>query len=371
MDVDIISTTPTGSPLLAYGTSNTFPERGKFFAMLAAAIILILVVGISIYSVSKKITVPSDPIIVAIVPSGTHLPDSVPAAWKQATANSAFPVILGASIRRGQMVPFAAYLGLTAPAGSIADKQWPFIILTDHPLTDLQTKPWPVSELMFALVKPSGMSLQVRPSALGFKLPDITGPITSDGWVTSLAAPTSTSGLPNGDISIDLSALPDAAGPLKEALASTGIALPTDLPAMTALAVEWPSATTTGLRLDLQSQPSSSTSDILQHGTMTIARPYTLPDGTVVQDMVATTVPNSNASGTLDDAWVNNGLSWQTPGYRVYAVNSSLCIHGTPIFSLSEKAMSRIHAVWPMSLTLDAVDIASLSGHLVVCGKLK
>lgn len=353
MDVDIRTTTPNGSPLLAYGTASSFPGPGGWLRYAAIAAVVLLILGGTVLAVTAKLQVPQNPLLIAVIPGHTALSDKLPEIWRKETAQTALPILIGASVRDGKLIPFAVTLGLRKT----------FTLHIDE--AGVQTQAWAATDLLGHLLSRTKGHLLVRPSALGLPLSDIAGDLTANGWETTLSVPAPSGPLPPGDVAIDISSMPEAAEPIEHALEGIGYGLPSDLPQPKSLAWQWSSSTANGLRLDFASPVASSTSAMLERIAVPTTRAYTLQDGTLMQEYIDE--GSSISSSTAYGAWQADGLAWQSPDFDGSRSHDGSCPQGAPILRLDERALTHISRSTSLFIPFTRLEAASLKGKLLIC----
>lgn len=366
MDADIHTTTPSGSPLLAYGTSTSFfgPRKWLRYAIPGGIGLLFLVICTILYF-SLRVHIPQNPLILAVVPGKTDLPTTLPNLWRKAAQSSKLPILLGASLQNKKIIPFV----VTFRNGSIENNtpysQGLFSLYTESPST---TQKWPASILFKQLFSTNKGSIHILPSALHIESPDIVGTLTKNGWETSTSLPTTAISLPTGDLVANLTVFPEATEPIFQALRASGYNFSSKIPPIQNISWQWASGTAYGVRIALINKASPSL-PLLDNTALIHTASYKLPDDTVFQEY---TNNDSRDSSTTSQSgvWDTENLVWQSASYILQPELKSSCVQGTTVFHLSGEALIHLEHILSIDIPFSQMDISSHQGKMLVCASI-
>lgn len=372
MEPEIHSNLPASSPIIAYGEARGPNLRPKLLALIAGSLVVGLI-GVGIWMFARMpIAFPNDSPLVLVVHGGTELPESLPTLWRDAARQSPLPVLVGLSRTENGFEPFVLlprWRQLPAANNSIKGVTR---IVSNVPL--------PLAENIHAVDLASLFLQLFRHPAYAVvnatgKISDRTMSGSLDGttWHTETAIATSaTQDLPDGDMSVDLTALPDAWSAIDDALARSGFVLEAgDAPSALGWTMTTGSTPTLALRYD-NGLASSTLLAIAAATGVYDEHPYTLSDGTVTKELglpfyaiQATDTPNASGTAPLHLEGTTLYIGNRTETVHV----EPICRDGRPIMRFSKTATQNMKSAFPflISFQLTEIEFVDNQGKLVVC----
>ncbi len=279
-DPVILTSTPQGSPILAYGSisssGSSTPKSWKWLAILATAVVVIVGLGWAV--LESKLPVPTETFAFAYLSSKIALPAEAPSAWREAQRQTGhFPLFVGlARNADGQPVAFA-----------IRHKALGWELVQDD--NSLPTTPKTLGSALSSwktLLSPAWLTVwpgKLLGTSTGTDLPTLSGPIEQGQWKTDAQAP---SGLIKGvsrllgQNYLRLRAVPQAWSSIQGMLTNSGYDLGLDTPPDT-LTWSFTSGTELSLGFSYDEQPSTTTLSQIGAAAGLVDRlSVTLPDGT-------------------------------------------------------------------------------------------
>lgn len=336
MDIRLNKTTQSGVPLLGPGfqpyleLQQQNPKK-KYAKIIACFFVLLL----CLYVYISFITIPKNPLIIAVISGKTSLSPRYPHVWQDAVDKSSWPVLIGISVQNNKMIPFAVTLNLS-----------PIPIHLHVEKDGLPTEKWYFFKVQQGFI-------YFRPSALDIHMPDFTGKITANGIQTSIPVHPADISLPGGNASINILAFPEASSSILEALAGAGYDLPKSIDNLQAITLQLQGATSTGARLDFSA-------GISQKLPKTSLKNFILQDETTSSELLI----NENDIVTTS---TENLLSWQSDNFDSSFIHTSLCQNSQQLFYIDQKGLERISALLTYNLPFSGIEGISTNGYLDLC----
>ncbi len=324
-DQIIHDSTPKGSALLAYGVSKN--RSGLWIAIISAAILLAgIIFGIIVSLWQNSFPLPSNTYLLAYVRPGTDIPESAPVLWQDNLKKSPHsPIFLGlAQLDDGKVSPFTVSIrgigsnnGITSGIWNLEsdreDDRVEFVAIRSlvEGWSDYAARAW----------------IQLWPGKIdawsnaGFETDLRVGGTISDSVIkTNLQLPnqiTQENGY-RGDNFIRASAVPGSWLLIEPILRAQGLGVFLDTPPR---AVAWANTDdkTTSFYFEFDGTLTSSTRSLIAGGYgLTNDRQYSLPDGTVLNEL---RLPmNAIAQSTSQ--------TWDLPGGKALQFKSNTAILG-------------------------------------------
>jgi len=286
METDIQTTTPAGSPIMAYGEARGPRMNGRTVGFALLVLVFLIVVGVGAATLFWPVDLPKNTFILASFHGGEHLSDPLPRVWQNTAETSKLPFVAGIAKTADGWQAFTVTLRGFGDAGSWTHATGPFVIHADTTL-DLEKgfRAYMIERPIYAL-KSHAAFVTIKGDALDASLTgSLNGVIDGNVWkTTTRLTDHALHDLVSGDLAVDLRALPDAWPSLKDALHDQGFELDT-MPETVAWSQT--SGTLPALTLDFGAD-HPSTSTIL--ALAAAAGDYDevkiqFPDGTVAQDL--------------------------------------------------------------------------------------
>ncbi len=369
-DATIQTNTPNGSPILAYGeVRGSRRPHWNLILVTIVAIVLIVLGGVA-YLMTRPIHLPDHVIAIAALHGGTPLPEALPAVWRNAAESTHGTMVIGLSQDANGWMPFAVVPRWVTIGSGSKHADGLVAVWTDEPIRNVSTRSlWSLVQLTWAARGHAAyLDLDLTRSLNNGST--LAGPIDGNIWYTNAQINTPSSlGLPNGDIAVDLTALPDAWPSVRSALADAGLDLE-----QAPETLSWTSTTSALPLIELRAAPSLPTSTrqaVAALGRRADFEPITLPDGTLAERML---LPNATSVSAYTDWEAVSGTRvrlTETTASVLDGVNTSStppCDDATVIAHLSRSAMTDLfHRVIPgLRLAFD-LSIAEKDGKALVC----
>lgn len=363
MDADIHTTTPSGSPLLAYGTSTSFFGPRKWLRYAIPGGISLFLLGLcAIFYFSIRIQIPQNPLILVVVPGKTTLPNTLPSLWREASQASRLPVLLGASIQNKKLSPFVVTFRSASLKNYIPYSRGLFSLYSE---SSSSTQAWPASILFKQFFSRNNGSIRLFLSTLHIDGQDIVGAVTKNGWETSTVLPSTHTNLPAGDLVIDLTTFPEATIPIFQALRANGYNFPADMPPVQTISIVWASSTSMGMSITFTEKRHPSFS-LLDTGTSMETQSYKLSDDTVFQEYTNTN-SNNTPTGSQIGTWDSEQLVWQSDAFLTRLDQKNSCSQGTHVFHIDGEALKHLERLLFIDLPYSQIDISSYKGKMLIC----
>lgn len=375
MDTHIQTSTPQGSPILAYGEARG-PRMGRRTRLVLIGLtMIVLIVGIPVVFLTSSLPFPERLSVLAAVRGGTALPEGFPRVWRETAAKSRLPLLLGLAWSNDRWEPFVVAFRFGARAGAHVVSKGVFIVQSDQPLTlASRARPFEIFRKMMPLTR-YGVFVTFFAYLPSDESPiAISGPIEGNVWRTSVRLdPHETRELPAGDVAVDVSSLPEAWPFIRGALSDTGLQLNEDeRPSV----FSWTQATSALPLVVLRYDAPLSTSTLLSVAAATgkydVAR-IQLPDGTLAEDL---RLPIQLFASTSTNEWgVVTGTtirmdrtSIAIQGEVPLPSPTGACDAGRTVMRLSRRAIAPI--LQRLSLPLEPradVTIGEKDGNMRIC----
>lgn len=308
----IRDTTPTSSPILAYGESA--PSSIGRFGVVAIGIFVAILIACGVcIALAQKIPIPASPSLIAGITSGTRLPASSPEIWRTAQERSRpFPVFVGFAPVNGEQQPFVIAPRFALPAGIPQTAIWGLQgerVVADATTTRISAVASSFFSWPWLRVWPTRLLPIISTDEGIDELPSIFGPLTEDSWKTNVPFSVNDDREPTDfayENSIDLSSAPSAWPFIQTMLQRDGHPV-SELPTP-----------------DLVSWSRSDTGDVFTSITYFHAPPetirrgaavaeprsqqtYTLPDGTITDEFVSTSTHSASDDFNQSPLTINFG----------------------------------------------------------------
>lgn len=362
MEPIIQTTTPTSSPILAFGRASSVPPYTKLLAIIAGVFAVFAIGAFLLFR--TRIPLPEHILFTAAVRGGTTLPDGVPAVWKLAVEHTSAPSILGVAVVNGGPIPFVMTARKISDSALHIERSGVITFVSEGDIPRSATRPLRdlLALVIQTIVHPAYLVLD--PRAIDERLGDrIEGPVDRRGvWKTDIrltAKPFSE--LPAGDVAIDLDAFPDAWPIL------TSISREANFPLEIGERpnqIGWSSASDSTPLVDLRwTTPISTSTKVALAAAAGIsdASPYRLPDGVVVDEL---RLPQDThpSSTILTDREFSTMLSPDGGEKRA-------CRDGRPVLRITRDALSRVllSAGFSFAPYYSVIEFVEAGGKLEIC----
>jgi len=284
-----------GNPLLGFGVEKRrFPRAAVWiFAFVCAGVAAFLFIW------EYTLPFPAEVPFFALTRNFDQAPEYFPGAWRDA-AGSHLPAALGVSLQNGAPEVFAV-----VPRWKKTDlPSTPAGIYKVVGTEKLELK----SKIRLKDLLADWGRLIWHQAYVTLKLPDKTlrGSFDAGVWVTDLSLAQTPGVSDAGDLSLDLEAFPEAWPPIAQALAQSTYALELSK-APSALNLELTADGISGLDLTFSDFSSQTEQEISAALGKTDERNYTLPDDTVVKELLLPNVSSTGLFGSLVKVGIRQG----------------------------------------------------------------
>lgn len=341
----IHSSTPNGSPILAYGESSAPRTKRAWFWLVIIGLVLTIFMSIAWIVVHAPLPVPNTTSILAFVSAKTPLPADSPSLWKEARRRAGrFPLFVGyVRSNDGRELPFAIVHTFTLRSSS---GSWFWQLIQEESTSFTLASPRKVAASWTEYLSPAWLRVwpnHLFPSSALEDLPSFGGPLSRGQWHTDLPAPFDLKDLRHiqGQTYLRISAIPRAWPILQQLFGGFGYDLPADL---LPSSVEW-TATASGTKptvaATFESAPTSTLVRIAATAGLVDRVTTKLPDGTLA-------VYEGYPDALLRESTTS---SWETPSGEIFSLQGSTVIFGDSThfqeaFQLPEACRTDVLAVF-------------------------
>jgi len=380
MDTEIQTSTPPGSPLLAYGESRRSRIPGRLIIFCVASVVVFGLLAALIGAFVFTVELPKNTVLLAAFHGQSQLPDPLPRIWQHTAETSKLPFIAGIAQTDTGWTPFTITLRGFANAGGWTHGASLFALHADTPIETKSThRAYEIGPPIIQLWKHEVyVILSTSASPLSQNSADlIRGSIDQNIWKTSARITShATDELVAGDLSIDLTAFPESWPLSRDALKDTGI----DIDQMPET-LSWTAASGTLPTLVMTYGPASpSTSTILGLAAATgqfDTAQVQLPDKTMAEDL---RLPRSLLSSTTSAPWEIRPTAATSTPHMLIEPHLASIVFGTatqPLLSLcsgriigflNSSAIQTIAQRLGILFESDrSIELMEDEGHLSIC----
>ncbi len=335
----------------------------KLLAILAGVFAVLVIFGILL--IRTRIPMPERVVFVAMVRGGTKLPSDIPNVWKRAIEHTIAPTLLGIAMENGRPNPFALTMHRITDPSLRVERSGLLAFVSDRELPRASSMTLGATFLLALRTLASPAYLIVDSHALDTRLLDqMRGPVNKLGvWTTDIRLPSKPyTELPPGDVALDLETFPEAWPILTAVSRDAGFPLTFE---ERPIRIGWTPASNSAPFVDLEWALPISTSTqlaIASAAGISIAVPYRLPDGVVVDELRLPHAFPTTSSILLTDRHIAMERIEN-------ALPARACRDGRPVFRLAHESLHQIFLLLGFDALSDftTLEIAESGKRMHVC----